>query len=102
MRQGLGDEKSQVLKERRRPCDSDQPTPGLLPAEPSSRFHAGVRQRTHEHRLSQGPCVFQDQPECGCNRRMVRGGLQRQPGPAQSQLNAQQSGLGLEGRGEVR
>ena len=49
--------------------------PRPTPPEPSSRFHAGVRQRTHERRLSRGPCVFQDQPECGLNRGMVRGGL---------------------------
>ena len=39
-RRGLRGEDSQVLEQRRWQRDSDQPAPGPLPAEPSSRFHA--------------------------------------------------------------
>lgn len=39
-RRGLRGEESQVLEQRRQQCDSDQPAPGPLPTEPSSRFHA--------------------------------------------------------------
>lgn len=69
---------------------------------PQSQVPA-LTQHTHEHRQSQGPCVSKTSLSAvRHSRRAARGVLQRQQGPAQRRPNAPQSGLSLEGRGEVR
>lgn len=71
---------------------------------PQSQVPA-LTQHTHEHRQSQGPCVFQDQPECSAAQQ--EGGERCAAETAGASLAlaerpAEWTRSGRQGRGEVR